>query len=111
MQELIDLVDKHHKFTRNGFRTNLDNDSSNFYFDSSGRKWLKKGPYSNTVRSGPILEHVQTIFPDCTAVCLNRKRAESPPMAAHRDKENEGDIYIFVFRVHMIIRVIRELYV
>ena len=94
MQGLIDLVDKHHKFTRNGFRTNLDNDSSNFYFDSSGRKWLKKGPYSNTVRSGPILEHVQTIFPDCTAACLNRKRAESPPMAAHRDKKNEGDSYI-----------------
>ena len=72
MQELIDLVDKH-KFTRNGFRTNLDANSDNFYFDSSGRKWLKKGPYSNTVRSGPILNNVQTIFPDCTAVCLNRK--------------------------------------
>ena len=94
MEKLIDLVDKHHKFTRNGFRTNLDDNPENFTFDASGRKWLKKGAYSNTLRSGVILEHVQTIFPECTAVCLNRKRAESPPMVAHRDKKNIGDSYI-----------------
>ena len=109
MQGLIDLVDKH-KFTRNGFRTNLDDNPDNFNVDSSGRKWLKKGPYSNTVRSGPILNHVQTIFPDCTAVCLNRKRAESPPMAAHRDKKILEKA-IFVFGGITITPIIKELYV
>ena len=94
MEELIELVDKHHKFSRNGFRTNLDNNPANFNFDKAGRKWLKKGPYSNTIREGPILRHVQTMFPEATAVCLNRKSCHSPPMAKHKDRKNVGDSYI-----------------
>ena len=93
MEKLIELVNGH-KFVRNNFRTNLDHNPDNFYFDASGRKWLKKGPYSNTIGEGPILDHVKTIFPETTAVCLNRKRAESPPMTKHRDRRNEGDSFI-----------------
>ena len=96
MEKLIEMVSEH-KFVRNNFRTNLDNNPENFYFDASGRKWLKKGPYSNTIRDGPILDHVKTIFPEATAVCLNRKRAESPPMAKHLDRKNVGESYIAFF--------------
>ena len=93
MEQLIELVSQH-KFSRNGYRTNLDNDPANFNFDKAGRKWLKKGPYSNTIREGPILRHVQTMFPEATAVCLNRKSCDSPPMAKHKDRKNVGDSYI-----------------
>ena len=96
MEKLIELVDGH-KFVRNNFRTNLDNNPENFYFDVSGRKWLKKGPYSNTLREGPIVEYIRTIFPECTALCLNKKRAESPPMAKHRNRRNAGDSFIYVW--------------
>ena len=37
-----------------------------------------------------MLEHVQKTFPWANAVCLNRKSATSPPMAAHRDKGNKS---------------------
>ena len=47
-------------------------------------------PYSNTLRdpTNPIVQHVQTLFPWATCVCLNRKRSTSPPMVAHRGKGN-----------------------
>ena len=93
MEQLIELVSQH-KFSRNGFRTNLDNNPENFNFDKAGRKWLKKGPFSNSIREGPILRHVQTMFPEATAVCLNRKSCNSPPMAKHKDRKNVGDSYI-----------------
>ena len=91
MEKLKELVSSH-TFTRNGMRTNVDNDPENRVIDSGKRRWLKRGPYSNTLRdpSNPIVAHVQTIFPWANCVCLNRKRSSSPPMIAHRDKGNES---------------------
>ena len=89
MDTLKELVSKHN-FTRNGMRTNLDDNPDNWVMDKGRRRWLKRGPYSNTLRdpSNPIVAHVQTLFPWANAVCLNRKRSTSPPMIAHRDKGN-----------------------
>ena len=91
MQELISLVEDH-KWWKNGLRTNLSSDPEHFRVDKNGRRWLKYkyAPFSNTVKAGPILEHVQKTFPWANAVCLNRKSATSPPMAAHRDKGNKS---------------------
>ena len=91
MQELISLVEDH-KWWRNGLRTNLSDNPDHFRVDRNGRKWLKYkyAPFSNTVKAGPILEHVQRTFPWANAVCLNRKSAASPPMAKHRDKGNKS---------------------
>ena len=92
MEELTELV-KSHRFTRNAIRINLDNNPENIRIDARGSKWLKKGPYSNTLRSGPILNHVRSMLPSVNAVCLNRKRAESPPITPHYDKRDVGDVY------------------
>ena len=92
METLYSLV-KDHKWYKNGFRTNLDTDKSHHRIDKRGRRWIayKFAPYSNTVRSGPILECVQGMLGDqINAVCLNRKRAESPPMTKHRDSKSSG---------------------
>ena len=51
MDRLVELVEQH-KFTRNGYRINVDTREDNRVKDKSGRTWLKKGPYSNTVRWG-----------------------------------------------------------
>ena len=89
METLKELVSKH-RFVRNGMRTNVDDDRNNIVRDNSQRKWLRRGPYSNTLRDPkhPIVQHVQTIFPWANCVCLDRKRSGSPPMAAHRDKRS-----------------------
>ena len=91
METLKELLSQH-RFVRNGMRINLDNDPDNVVRDKSQRKWLRRGPYSNTLRdpSHPIVQHVQTLFPWANCVCLNRKRSSSPPMIAHRDKGNES---------------------
>ena len=91
MQELISLVENH-KWWRNGLRTNLSDNPEHCRVDKNGRKWIKYryAPWSNTVKAGPILKHVQKTFPWANAVCLNRKSATSPPMAAHRDKGNKS---------------------
>ena len=96
METLYSLV-KDHKWYKNGFRTNLDTDKSHHRIDKRGRRWIayKFAPYSNTVRSGPILECVQGMLGDqINAVCLNRKRAESPPMTKHRDSKNSGPSWV-----------------
>ena len=91
MQELIALVEEH-KWWRNGLRTNTSDNPEHCRVDKNGRKWLiyKYAPWSNTVKAGPILEHVQKTFPWANAVCLNKKSATSPPMAKHRDKGNKS---------------------
>ena len=83
---LPELV-KEHKFWRNAYRVNLDTDPEHQRADRNGRVWLRNdiAPKSNTLRSGPILAYVQTELPGVNAVCLNRKRAESPPMSRHLD--------------------------
>ena len=63
----------------------------------SGRMWLRRGPYSNTVRGDhPIVEHVNSMGVPCNAVCLNRRRADSPtpPMGPHRDSNNTSESFI-----------------
>ena len=59
METLKELVSKH-RFVRNGMRINLDNDPDNVVRDKSQRKWLRQGPYSNTLRdpNHPIVQHV-----------------------------------------------------
>ena len=69
MQELISLVEDH-KWWRNGLRTNTSGNPEHCRTDKNGRKWLiyKYAPWSNTVKAGPILEHVQKTSPWATAV-------------------------------------------
>ena len=96
MERLVELTTSHH-FTRNGMRTNVDTRPENRVRDKNGREWLRRGPYSNTVREGhPIVEHVNSMGVPCDAVCLNRRRADSvtPPMGRHRDGENTGHSWI-----------------
>ena len=96
MEHLQELVSQH-QFFRNGYRINTDLRASNRIQDKSGRTWLRRGPYSNTVREGhPIVEHVNSMGVPCDAVCLNRRRADSitPPMGRHRDGKNTGHSWI-----------------
>ena len=96
MEELRELVARH-RFTRNCFRTNTDVREENRVKDKNGRTWLAIGPYSNTVQGDhPIVECARKQVP-CNAVCLNRRRADSPtlPMGPHRDSKNlEGGSYV-----------------
>ena len=92
METLKGLVAQH-RWTRNGTRVNVQDASpEHITVDACKRRWLKKGPYSNTLRDPqhPIVQHIQTLYPWANCVCLNRKRASSPPMCAHRDKHNES---------------------
>ena len=59
MDTLKALVAEHH-FIRNGMRTNADADPNNRVTDASKRQWLRRGPYSNTLRdpNNPIVAHV-----------------------------------------------------
>ena len=96
MNRLVELVEQH-KFTRNGYRINVDLREENRTKDASGRTWLKRGPYSNTVRgTHPIVQHVHSIGIPCDSVCLNRRRADSPtpPMGPHRDGKNTGHSWV-----------------
>ena len=96
MDELQSLVQEY-KFWRNGFRTNLDSEPSHRLRDRNGREWIKYAfaPYSNTIREGRILECVWEQLGDhINAVCLNRKRAESPPMTKHTDGKNAGPSWV-----------------
>ena len=95
MDELISLAGTH-KWKKNAFRTNLDTDPAHWRIDPNGRRWIADpwAPYSNTVRKGPILECVQKMLPNITALCLNRKRAKSPPVSKHRDSKNSGPSYV-----------------
>jgi hypothetical protein len=87
MDEFIALAEKV-QIIRNNYRVNVHQDQP-IRIDKNGGKWLKRGPMSVTVREGPLLEHAQKWFPDCNAVCLNRKRHTSPPMCRHRDGKNQ----------------------
>ena len=61
MDKLIQLV-QDFRFVRNGYRTNTDTREENHIKDKSGRTWLRRGPYSNTVRGEhPIVQHVQSM--------------------------------------------------
>ena len=96
MEELIQMVEAH-KFVRNGMRTNTDTRPENRIKDKCGRTYLKRGPFSNTVRGDhPIVQHVRSMGVPCDAVCLNRRRADSPtpPMGPHRDGTNTGHSWI-----------------
>ena len=86
MDEFIALAQRT-KFFRNAYRVNVHPDQE-VRIDKNGCKWLRRGPMSVTVRDGPLLAKAQEWFPECNAVCLNRKRATSPPMGRHKDGKN-----------------------
>ena len=86
LDEFIALVGKV-KFSRNDYRMNV-HPGAELRINKNGGKWLKRGPMSVTIREGPILEKAQQWFPECNAVCLNRKRHTSPPMGRHKDGKN-----------------------
>ena len=96
MEKLVELIGQH-KWVRNGYRINVDQREENRIKDRSGRLWLRKGPYSNTVREDhPIVQHVNSMGISCNAVCLNRRRADSvtPPMGRHKDGHNTSGSWI-----------------
>ena len=96
METLKELVSQH-PWSRNGLRIKTDLRPENRRQDKSGRTWLCKGPYSNTVYGDhPIVAHVQSMCVPCNAVCLNRRRADSttPPMGPRRDGKNTGHSWI-----------------
>ena len=96
LEELQSLVTGH-KWWRNAYRVNLDTEESHRRRDRNGREWIKYpfAPYSNTIREGRILECVREQLGDqINAVCLNRKRAESPPMTKHTDGKNAGPSWV-----------------
>ena len=92
---LISLVSQH-RWYKNAYRTNTDTDPTHHQIGRRGRHWLAYpwAPYSNTVRTGPILECVQQMLPGVNAVCLNRKRADEPPMSKHKDSKNSGPSWV-----------------
>ena len=87
MDEFCSLAEQV-KMYRNSYRVNV-HPGEELRIDVNGGKWLKKGPFSVTVREGPLVEKMQEWFPDCNAVCVNRKRATSPPMGRHKDGKNQ----------------------
>ena len=96
MDKLIELVGQH-KFVRNGYRVNTDMREENKIRDRSGRVWLRRGPYSNTVRGDhPIVQHLNSMGIPCNAACLNRRRADSitPPMGRHKDSRNTSGSWV-----------------
>ena len=96
MDTLISLCEGY-RYLRNGYRIGTDLRPENRKKDKNGRTWLKRGPYSNTVRGDhPIVQHVNSMGIPCNACCLNRRRADSPtpPMGPHRDGSNTGDSWI-----------------
>ena len=60
MDRLVELATEHH-YVRNGMRINTDLRPENRVQDRSGRTWLRRGPYSNTLRDPdhPVVKHVQ----------------------------------------------------
>ena len=96
----IELVEMTHKFQRNGFRVNVDDDPSHFRVDRNGRKWIRDewAPLSNCVRAGPILEKArEELGPQIDTIMLNKKSAKSPPMSKHKDGNNKGDSYVMLW--------------
>ena len=87
MDEFIALAQQV-KFVRNSYRVNVHPDEE-VRIDRNGCKWLRRGPFSVTVRDGPLLAKAQEWFPECNAVTVNRKRATSPPMARHKDGKTQ----------------------
>ena len=82
MEKLSALV-KAFKFHKAHVRTNLGGEVIQY----PKSRFLKEGIYSNSVRSGPILEHVQSMFGDeISELCLNFNVTCGP----HRDSKNSS---------------------
>ena len=75
MDEFVALAEQV-KLFRNAYRCNVQ-PGQEVRFDKNGCKWLRRGPCSVTVRDGPLVAKAQEWFPECKAVCSNRKRAAS----------------------------------
>ena len=82
MEKLSALV-KSFKFHKAHVRTNLGGEVIQY----PNSRFLKEGIYSNSVRSGEILEHVQSMLgPEISEVCLNHNVTCGP----HRDGKNSS---------------------
>jgi hypothetical protein len=82
MDKLSALV-KDFKFHKAFVRTNLG--GAVVHYPKS--RFLKEGIFSNSVRSGPILSHVQSMLgPEISELCLNY----NVTCAAHRDGKNSS---------------------
>ena len=95
MDQLESLVIAH-RFTRNRNRLNLVDGEVVEYLCRDGKRHpcLKRGILSNTLKSGPILNHVRTMLgPQITRVRLNK----GVQCAPHRDKKNAGESYVCYF--------------
>ena len=87
--ELLEALVREHPFRLNKLRTNLSSDRVRH----GGKTYLRAGVYSNTLRSGRVLELCQEMLGDVNAVCLNRDLCAE----RHRDKRNAGESYVCYF--------------
>jgi hypothetical protein len=83
MEKLEQLV-KEFKYKPSRIRTNLGGETVQY----RKSKFLKEGIYSNSVRSGEVLAHVQSMLgSEINELCLNKNVTCGP----HRDAGNSSD--------------------
>ena len=91
MESLEEAV-KNHKFVKSHARTNIGGPLKVY----GKSKWIAPGHghFSNTVRSGPIIEEVhKTLGTFVNNACLNLNVTTEP----HMDKHNGGPSYLYYF--------------
>ena len=95
MEDLKSLVLKH-RFVKNNFRTNLGGDIQTKY----KRPMLVEAVYSNTLRTGPMIELLQSMLPEAniTELCLNRNVV----CGRHKDHGNNSTTSYIMFFVTMM---------
>ena len=81
-----------HKFVRNHIRINVAHDDEIVYYNK--KPYLKKGIYSNTLRTGDLFSLVKSIYPNVNEICLNRDVQCRP----HKDKTNVTESHIIFWR-------------
>ena len=82
-----------HKFVKNHIRINVATDDEIVYYNK--KPYLKKGIYSNTLRTGDLFSLVKSIYPNVNEICLNRDVQCSP----HKDKTNVTESHIILWRL------------
>ena len=82
-----------HKFVRNHIRINVATDDEIVYYNK--KPYLKKGIYSNTLRTGDLFSLVKSIHPNVNEICLNRDVQCRP----HKDKTNVTESHIIFFEI------------
>ena len=80
-----------HKFKRNHIRINVATDDEIVYYNK--KPYLKKGIYSNTLRTGDLFSIVKSLYPNVNEICLNKDVQCRP----HKDKTNVTESHIIFF--------------